>query len=153
MKRHGQAFGLGVSITKEAIVTGADSFSMNYRVETQGNASPKDSLLGVEFSFCMPGCNGPVCHYEFPETGSETGTARHGLGSIGATDNLTYFSATDGYGGLRLVLRSLARLPCGGIRSRLFLYPRQGSKGYIRAQAWSSCFPFGRRRKPLLSFP
>src|SRR3990172_3719602 len=99
MKRHGRAFGLGVSITKEAIVTGADSFSMNYRVETQGNAAPKDSLLGVEFSFCMPGCNGPVCHYEFPETGE----IKHGLGSTGVTDNLTHFSATDGYGGLRLV--------------------------------------------------
>ena len=77
---------------------------MNYRVETQGNAPPKDSLLGVEFSFCMPGCNGPVCHYEFPETG----TTRHGLGSTGVTDNLTRFSATDGYGGLRLVFYRLA---------------------------------------------
>ena len=103
MKRQGTASGLGVSITKEAVVTGADSFSMNYRVETQGDAPREGFLLGVEFSFCMPGCNGPVCHYEFPETGPGTGSARHGLGSAGAVDNLTRFSATDGYGGLRLV--------------------------------------------------
>ncbi|MFZ3072004.1 MAG: alpha-amylase/4-alpha-glucanotransferase domain-containing protein [Thermodesulfobacteriota bacterium] len=104
MKRQGIAFGLGVSITKEAIVTGADSFSMNYRVETEAhNSLPKDSMLGVEFSFCMPGCNGPVCHYEFLETGAETGAIKHGLGSIGSEDNMSRFSATDGYGGLRLV--------------------------------------------------
>ena len=99
MKRRGTAFGAAIEVVKEAVVTGADSFSMNYRVETQSGSLPKGSMLGVEFSFCMPGCNWPVCHYEFLETGA----IRQGLGSMGTEDNISRFSATDGYGGLRLL--------------------------------------------------
>jgi alpha-amylase len=134
-----------ISVTKD-VTAGADRFSARYRMEPLGSVRSeglffnrlKGLSLAVEFNFCFPGCNGPLCRYEFPEIkGVELG-----LGSAEELKNIRQVALVDGFSRLRITLSS-------DPSARLWRYPVEtvslSEAGFERIYQGSSLvfvFPF-----------
>jgi alpha-amylase len=106
LTRKGNVDGRGVVVEKKIELSGSDSFSIDYHLESPGGAPP-EGRLGVEFNLCLPGCNGPACHYEVSSkapggvsTGGLASGDEMGLGSTGEADSVGKVSVVDRHGGV-----------------------------------------------------
>lgn len=101
--RRGRIGGKDATLHKRIRIDEDNGFSVDYSIEgLEKGVLPGKGRLAVEFNVILPGCDGPLCHYELAPDFKESENT--GLGTSFKADGIEKISLVDNFSGVRLSL-------------------------------------------------